>query len=86
MVDYRDSYESRSTTPYEDMEKTSFAGPIIALIVIALLIGGVFFLSGGSPDTSVTTGATGPAATETAPAAPVKEPLVPQPAAPATAQ
>lgn len=83
MVDYRDSYDTRPTTPYEDTEKTGFAGPIIALIVIALLIGGVFFLSGGSTDVDATTGATAPAATETAPAA---EPVVPQPAAPAIAQ
>ncbi|TCD14636.1 hypothetical protein E0D97_10860 [Oricola cellulosilytica] len=62
----------------------------MALAVIALLIGGVFFMSNGPSNVDINSTASVPAATETAPtaepAAPVAPIEEPQTPAPATAQ
>lgn len=73
MVDYRDNFDTRSGMySYQDTGKTSSTGPIIALGVIALLIVGIFFMSGGTGniDTEATAPAvTAPSVTDTVPAA-----------------
>lgn len=87
MSDYKDQYDTNPNIPYGDKGNRGYTGPIIALAVIALLIGGVFFLSSGPSNVDINSTASVPAATDTAPAAiPVAPAEEPQPAAPATAQ
>ena len=73
MVDYRDDFDTRSGTySHQDTGKASSTGPMIALGVIALMIVGIFFMSGGTGniDTEVTAPAvTAPAISDTVPAA-----------------
>jgi hypothetical protein len=85
MVDYRQDYQTRSTDPYQEQGRSGYIGPIVALAVIAILIGSIFFLAGGSPgvDPETITGA--PAAIETAPATPA-QPVEVVPAQPVTIQ
>jgi hypothetical protein len=86
MVDFRDNYETRATKPYEDTGSTGYVGPIIALLVIAVLIGSVFFFAGGSGDVAIegapAASETAPAADPAAPAVTTEEPVIIDPAAP----
>jgi hypothetical protein len=86
MVDYRDHYDSRQSDPYQDTGGTNYIGPMIALAVVAVLIGSMFFLSGGTGDVDVNGNPAAPAVTETMPAAPAEIPVAPEPAVPAPVQ
>jgi hypothetical protein len=85
MTDYRDHFSIRPDIPtYRDRSATGYAGPLIALAVIAVLIAGVFFLASGTPQTGVSGDPAAPAAMDTAPAAPAT--MDTAPAAPATTE
>jgi hypothetical protein len=74
MADYREHFDTRPNIhSYQDRERTGYAGPLIALGVIVVLIAGVFFLSSGTSDVDINADPTAPAATEMAPAAPAAQ-------------
>lgn len=76
MVDYREDYGARPTVPYDDVGNNSYVGPLIALVVVALFIGGIFFFSTAPQNSGAVSGESAPAAID-APA----EPAAAQPAA-----
>lgn len=73
MVDYREHYDiNPDIHSYRDKERTGYAGPLIALGVIVLLIASVFFLSSGTSDVDINADSAAPVATETVPAVPAE--------------
>lgn len=69
MADYREHFTTRPDLHYRERKEAGYAGPLIALAVIAVLIGSVFFLSSGVDNADIAPDAAAPAATAPAPAA-----------------